>query len=72
MFHAVEPVIDKINEVPKPSGGLLPSLKRNKAEWFRSYKEFSFPDATDLVFLKNKIAVLSAKGFNIMGLRPTE
>ncbi|KAF8806848.1 Dbl homology domain-containing protein, partial [Phlegmacium glaucopus] len=71
VFHAVEPVIDKINEVPKPSGGLLPSLKR-RAEWFRPYKEFSFPDAFDLIFLKNTIAVLCTKGFNIMGLRPTD
>jgi RHO1 GDP-GTP exchange protein 1/2 len=67
VLHAVEPVIDKINEGPKPSGGLL-SLRRSKTEWFRSYKEFTFPDAHDVIFLKTRIAVLGTKGFNIMDL----
>ena len=68
VLHAVEPVIDKINERPKPASGLLLSLKRNKTEWFRLYKEFTFPDAHDVIFLKTRIAVLGAKGFNIMDL----
>ena len=68
VFHAVEPVIDKINERPKPSSSILPSLKRNRTEWFRPYKEFTFPDAYDAMFLKTRIAVLCAKGFNIMDL----
>ena len=68
VLHAVEPIIDKINERPKPSGGLLPSLKRNKTEWFRLYKDFTFPDAHDVIFLQTRIAVLCAKGFNIMDL----
>lgn len=68
VLHAVEPVIDKINERPKQSGSLLLSLKRNKTEWFRLYKEFTFPDAHDVVFLKSRIAVLGSKGFHIMDL----
>jgi hypothetical protein len=69
VLHAVEPIIDKINERPRPSGGLLLSLKRNnKSEWFRLYKEFTFPDAHDVIFLKTGIAVLCTKGFNIMNL----
>ncbi|KAF8972796.1 Dbl homology domain-containing protein [Flammula alnicola] len=68
VFHAIEPVIDKINERPKASGGLIPSLKRNKTEWFRNYKDFSFPDAYDLIFLKTRITVLCTKGFMIMDL----
>jgi len=68
VLHVVEPVIDKINERPKPSGGLLLSLKRNRTEWFRPYKEYIFPDAHDVIFLKTRIAVLCAKGFNIMDL----
>jgi hypothetical protein len=68
VLHAVEPVTDKINETPKASGGRLLSLKKNKTEWFRSYKEFTFPDAHDVIFLKTRIAVLGAKGFNIMDL----
>lgn len=42
-------------------------LKR-KSEWFRHFKEFTFSDAHDLVFLKARIAVLCAKGFMIMDL----
>ena len=68
VLHAVEPIIDKINELPKPPGGRLLSLKRNKTEWFRLYKEFTFPDAHDVIFLKTRIAVLGTKGFNIMDL----
>jgi len=72
VLRAVEPIIDKINEAPKPSGGLLPSLKRNKTEWFKLYKEFTFPDAHDVIFLKTGIAVLCAKGFNIVNLTDYE
>lgn len=68
VLHAVEPVTDKINERPRTSGSLLPSLRRNKTEWFRLYKEFTFPDAHDVIFLKTRIAVLCAKRFNIMDL----
>jgi len=68
VFHAVEPVIDKINERPRTSGGLLQSIKKNKTDWFRHYKEFTFTDAHDLIFLKARIAVLCAKGFMIMDL----
>ena len=72
VFHAVEPVIDKINERPKPSGSLLPSLKKYKTEWFRLYKEFTFSDAHDVIFLKTRIAVLCAKGFSVVDLKLTE
>ena len=66
VLHAVEPLIDKINnERPKPSSGLF---KRNKTDWFRLYKEFTIPDAHDVIFLKTRIAVLGIKGFNIMDL----
>ncbi|KIM44432.1 hypothetical protein M413DRAFT_442414 [Hebeloma cylindrosporum] len=66
VFHAVEPVMDKINERPRASGGLI-NLKR-KTEWFRHYKEFTFSDAHDLIFLRARIAVLCAKGFMIVDL----
>jgi len=67
VFHAVEPVLDKINERPRTSTVPVLGLKR-KSEWFRHYKEFTFSDAHDLVFLKARIAVLCAKGFMIMDL----
>ncbi|KAF4610695.1 hypothetical protein D9613_007108 [Agrocybe pediades] len=64
VFFAVEPVIDKINQPPKAG---YPFKK--KTEWFRQYKEFTFPDAYDLIFLRaSRIAVLCAKGFMIMDL----
>ncbi|KAF9038574.1 CNH domain-containing protein [Panaeolus papilionaceus] len=68
-FYAVEPVLDKINERPKASNqrGFIPGSKK-KPEWFRPFKDFQCPDAHDLIFLKAKIAVLSAKGFQIMDL----
>ncbi|KAF9525947.1 Dbl domain-containing protein [Crepidotus variabilis] len=66
VFYAVEPVVDKINEPPKASASLFP--RKNRADWFRLYKEFTFADAYDLIFLKAKIAVLCAKGFMIMDL----
>ena len=66
VFHAVEPVIDKINERPRASGSLI-NLKR-KTEWFRHYKEFTFSDAYDLIFLRARIAMLCAKGFTIVDL----
>jgi len=67
VFYAVEPVIDKINERPKAGGN---SLFKKKIEWFRQYnRDFSFPDAHDLIFLRaSRIAVLCAKGFMIMDL----
>ncbi|TFK39736.1 CNH domain-containing protein [Crucibulum laeve] len=70
VFRVVEPVIDKINEKPKASGGLFPKFGRSsKAEWFRDYREFFLPcDAYDLVFLKAKIAILCTKGFEIMDM----
>jgi hypothetical protein len=66
VFHAVEPVMDKINELPKATGGLI-NLKR-KTNWFRRYKEFTFSDAHDIIFLRARIAVLCAKGFMIVDL----
>jgi len=58
--------MDKINERPRASGGLI-NLKR-KTEWFRHHKEFTFSDAHDLIFLRARIAVLCAKGFMIVDL----
>lgn len=63
----MEPVIDKINERPKASG-VGWNIGRRKTEWFRAYKEFSFSDAHDLIFLRQRIAVLCAKGFMIMDI----
>lgn len=67
VLHIVEPVIDKIHETPKAtSNRFIP--RKTKAEWFRHFKEFSLPDAHDVIFLNQRIAVLCSKGFMIMKL----
>lgn len=72
IFHVLEPVLAKINEAPKSPQGLssrLLQLKSNKSEWFRSYKDFFVPgEAYDIFFLRNKIAIMCGKGFEIMDL----
>jgi len=67
--HAVEPVIDKIQEPRKPQGASWSTnLWRHKSEWFRNFKDFVLPDAYDLIFLKARLAILCSKGFMIMDL----
>ncbi|EAU90407.2 signal transducer [Coprinopsis cinerea okayama7 len=71
VFHVVEPVIDKITERPKAaSTSLLPIFpKKNKSDWFRTYRDFILPgESYDMIFLKAKVAVLCAKGFEIVDL----
>ncbi|KAH8833200.1 CNH domain-containing protein [Flagelloscypha sp. PMI_526] len=72
IFHVLEPVLEKINEGPKLQQGIgshFLKLKANRSEWFRSYKDFFVPgEAYDIFFLKNKIAIMCTKGFEIMDL----
>ena len=69
-FYVLEPVIEKINERSKP----VPAISRfgfrsAKSDWFREYREFFIPsEASDIVFLRSKIAILHTKGFEIMDL----
>lgn len=58
--------MDKINEPSTAIGGLI-NLKR-KTKWFRHYKEFTFSDAHDIMFLPARIVVLGAEGFTIVDL----
>ncbi|KIY49932.1 Dbl homology domain-containing protein, partial [Fistulina hepatica ATCC 64428] len=70
-FYVLEPVIDKINEKAKTTTGGLGSrlFRAPRSDWFRSYREFILPsEAFDIVFLKARIAILCAKGFEIMDL----
>ncbi|KNZ75187.1 Rho1 guanine nucleotide exchange factor 1 [Termitomyces sp. J132] len=71
IFRVLEPVGDKINEkVKAPVGfGSRLGFRSAKSEWFRVYRDFFLPsEAFDLVFLKARIVVLCAKGFEIMDL----
>ncbi|KAF9026277.1 Dbl homology domain-containing protein [Hymenopellis radicata] len=71
IFRVLEPVGDKINERVKAPGGFGSRLgfKSAKSEWFRIYRDFFLPsESFDLIFLKANIAILCAKGFEIMNL----
>ncbi|KAF5351291.1 hypothetical protein D9758_007992 [Tetrapyrgos nigripes] len=71
IFHVVEPVLDKINERSKTPASLGSrfGFRSPKSEWFRNYREFFLPsESYDLIFLKAKIAILCAKGFEVMDL----
>ncbi|KAJ3818971.1 CNH domain-containing protein [Lentinula raphanica] len=72
IFHVVEPVVERINDRGKATGGNLGSrfgFRQAKSDWFRAYREFFLPsESYDLIFLKVKIVILCAKGFEIMDL----
>lgn len=71
IFRVLEPVLDKINEKVKAPVGLGTRLgfRSNKSEWFRIYRDFFLPtESFDLIFLKARVVVLCAKGFEIMDL----
>ena len=71
IFRVLEPVLDKINEkVKAPVGfGTRLGFRSNKSEWFRIYRDFFLPtESFDLIFLKARVVVLCAKGFEIMDL----
>ncbi|KAF9779311.1 CNH domain-containing protein [Thelephora terrestris] len=75
LFRAFEPVIGKINEKskPQPSIGSRFSLRSQRSEWFRVYRDFFLPsDSYDLLFLKTRIVILCSKGFEIMDLTNSE
>jgi hypothetical protein len=64
-------VSDKINEKVKAPAGLGSRLgfRSAKSDWFRIYRDFFLPsESFDLIFLKARIALLCAKGFEIMDL----
>lgn len=69
VFRVLEPIVGRgIEEVRnrRPFGSLL---GQNRAEWFRVYKDFFIPtDALHVHFLKAKLAIVCARGFEIMDL----
>ncbi|KAF8301399.1 hypothetical protein DL93DRAFT_2160894 [Clavulina sp. PMI_390] len=69
VLRVLEPVTEKIAEKPKSSNFPRSIFASQKSEWFREYKEiFVSSKAYDLIFLKARVAILSAKGFEIMEL----
>ena len=71
IFRVLEPVGEKINLKVRAPIGLSSrlGLRSAKSEWFRIYRDFFLPsEAFDLIFLKARVAILCAKGFEIMDL----
>jgi len=71
IFRVLEPVNDKINERVRATAGIGSRLgfRSAKSEWFRVYRDFFLPsDSFDVVFLKARIAIFCAKGFEVMNL----
>ncbi|EIW72389.1 hypothetical protein TREMEDRAFT_10950, partial [Tremella mesenterica DSM 1558] len=69
LFRVLEPIHGRNAEDSgrrnRPFGGLL----GQRTDWFRVYKDFFIPtDAINVHFLKHKLAVVCAKGFEIMDL----
>jgi len=72
IFRVLEPVGDKINERVKAAAGFGTRLgfRSAKSEWFRVFRDFFLPsDSFDVFFLKARIAILCAKGFEVMNLQ---
>ncbi|PFH46667.1 hypothetical protein AMATHDRAFT_69289 [Amanita thiersii Skay4041] len=71
IFRVLEPVGEKISQNARAPVGLGSrlGLRSARSEWFRIYRDFFLPsEAFDLIFLKAKVAILCAKGFEIMDL----
>jgi hypothetical protein len=71
IFRVLEPDVSHINErtqAPTWLGSRF-GFKAQRSDWFRTDREFSLPcESYDLVFLKTRIVVLCARGFEIMDL----
>ena len=67
LFRVLEPILGRNVEdrQRRPFGPLF----GQRSEWFRLYKDFFIPtEALNVHFLKHKLAVVCAKGFEIMDL----
>lgn len=67
LFRVLEPILGRNAEdrQRRPFGPLF----GQRSEWFRLYKDFFIPtEALNVHFLKHKLAVVCAKGFEIMDL----
>lgn len=72
VFRALEPVLNapRANEGKAGSGFFGKFSKDSKnSDWFRIYKTFFIPsEAYSIQFLKSKLCIICAKGFEIMNL----
>ncbi|CAO1627553.1 unnamed protein product [Parajaminaea phylloscopi] len=74
VFKALEPVVNQPSAPPgKSAGSLFTKLKNDMggkgADWFRMYKVFFIPsEAYTMQFLRSKLAIVCARGFEIMNL----
>ena len=69
LFRVLEPVLGRNTEDSARQRRPFGSLLGQRTDWFRLYKDFFIPtDALNVHFLKHKLAVVCAKGFEIMDL----
>ncbi|KZV64681.1 Dbl homology domain-containing protein [Peniophora sp. CONT] len=69
IFRVMEPVASTINDRGRQPFGSRLGFKQARSDWFRVYKDFFVPsESYDLKFIRTRIAVLCARGFEIMDL----
>lgn len=68
VFRVLEPIVTREMQDNRQRRG-FGSLLGQRSEWFRVFKDFFIPtDALHVHFLKAKLAIVCAKGFEIMDL----
>ncbi|BEJ01662.1 hypothetical protein CcaverHIS631_0603440 [Cutaneotrichosporon cavernicola] len=66
VLRALEPVLNRAPEDRRRLGGFL---SQKNTDWFRLYREFFIAtEAMNVQFLKAKIVIVCAKGFEVMNL----
>ncbi|TIA71928.1 hypothetical protein E3P91_02323 [Wallemia ichthyophaga] len=69
VFRAMEPVSEKTLAERAPVNAFNRLLTGGKSGWFENYQVFFIPsEATDLLFLRAKLAIICKRGFEIMDL----
>lgn len=69
LFRVLEPIMNRGDDSQRQQRRPFGNILGQRAEWFRLYKDFFIPtEALAVHFLKHKLAVVCAKGFEIMDL----
>lgn len=67
VFHALEPIADKISERQRANNGIAWPWQRNRGDWFRPYQTFLIAsECYDLIFLTERVVIPCQKGFEIV------
>lgn len=70
VFRVLEPIVNRnVDDVQRPQRRAFGNLLSRNSDWFRIYKDFFIPvEATNVHFLRSKMAIVCSKGFEIMDL----